>query len=201
MMMMNLKIIAGTFKGRSIQTVASKAVRPTSGRVRQSMLDCLGVAVSQATVLDGFAGSGIIGIECLSRGAKSVLAVEKDPSHAKKIQTNIHTLGIAVGAYRLINRPLEQVLQGGNPIGEPFTLVYLDPPYSFAGWEAIMNYLLSPRWLAAGSTVLMEHGPKEPAFTQWQEDVKTKHPMLSLERELTYGDTIISWYRVTSRTG
>jgi 16S rRNA (guanine966-N2)-methyltransferase len=197
MMMMSLKIIAGKFKGRSIQTVASNAVRPTSGRVRQSVLDALGAELIQATVLDGFAGSGIIGIECLSRGASHVLAVEKEVAHCRKIQTNLQTLGLTTETYRLLNRPLEQVLKGANPLGKPFSLVYLDPPYAFAGWEAVMNRLLTPEWLAVGACVLMERGTKEPVFSQWQAAVKISHPWLVLERELAYGDTLVAWYRVS----
>ncbi|MCX5921445.1 MAG: 16S rRNA (guanine(966)-N(2))-methyltransferase RsmD [Candidatus Melainabacteria bacterium] len=195
MMMMSLKIIAGKFKGRSIQTVASNAVRPTSGRVRQSLLDSLGAEVVQATVLDGFAGSGIIGIECLSRGATQVLAVEKEASHCRKIQANVQQLGLLPATYRLVNRSLEQVLSGKNLLGQPFSLVYLDPPYSFAGWEGVMQRLLTPDWLAQGASVLLEHGLKEPAFKAWQASVQTTHPQLVLERELAYGDTVIAWYR------
>jgi 16S rRNA (guanine966-N2)-methyltransferase len=200
MMMMSLKIIAGKFKGRPIQTVTSNAVRPTSGRVRQSLLDSLGAEIIQATVLDGFAGSGIIGMECLSRGASSVLAVEKEVAHVRKIQTNTNALGLSADAYRLVNRKLEQVLSGKNPLVQPFTLVYLDPPYSFAGWEGIMQRLLTPEWVTVGTAVLLEHGTKEPALVQWQEACKSIHPWLVLERELAYGDTLIAWYRVVAES-
>ncbi len=195
---MSLTIIAGRFKGRRIQTVASNAVRPTSGRVRQSLLESLGAELVQALVLDGFAGSGVIGMECLSRGASHVLAVEKEIAHVRKIQANAHTLELSATTYLLVNRKLEQVLSGRNPFNQPFTLVYLDPPYSFSGWEAIMQRLLTPEWVSEGASILMEHGTKEPCFTQWQAAVKGTYPGLVLHRELSYGDTLISWYRVSS---
>lgn len=200
--MMSLKIIAGSYKGRTVSTVASNAVRPTSGRVRQSILDTLSTELYHATILDGFAGSGIMGFECLSRGAKHVLAVEKELSHAKKIQTNCQQLGIHPSTYQLKHRWLEQVLKGNNPYNEPFSLVYLDPPYGFPHWETVLTHLLQPHWVTANTAILLEHGKTEPALTQWLAHY-TSTPLTNptsiqpiVERTLHYGDTTITWLRV-----
>jgi 16S rRNA (guanine966-N2)-methyltransferase len=200
MMMMSLKIIAGGYKGRTVSTVTSNAVRPTSGRVRQSILDTLSTELYHATVLDGFAGSGIMGFECLSRGAKHVLAVEKELNHAKKIQTNCQQLGIHPAAYQLRHRLLEQVLKGNNPYNEPFSLVYLDPPYGFTHWQTVLKHLLQSHWVTANTAILLEHGRTEPILTHWLQAHTTNeptHPLQpTIERTLHYGDTTITWLRV-----
>ncbi len=200
-MMMSLKIIAGVYKGRTITTVASNAVRPTSGRVRQSILDTLSPELYHATLLDGFAGSGIMGFECLSRGAKHVLAVEKELNHAKKIQANCQQLGITAPHYQLQHRSLQQVLKGKNPLSTPFSLVYLDPPYGFLHWETVLTHLLQPHWVTANTAILLEHGRTEPALAQWLQSythTQTTNPTLQpiIERTLHYGDTNITWLRV-----
>jgi len=92
-----VRIVAGEFRGRQLKSPTWEGLRPTSDRVRETLFNILGPSVRGAHVLDGYAGTGAIGIEALSRGAAAVTFVEKDPRAVKLIETNLAMLG-ATGA-------------------------------------------------------------------------------------------------------
>src|SRR6266540_6293683 len=120
-----MRIVAGAFRGRQLKSPNWEGLRPTSDRLRETLFNILGPSVLGARVLDGYAGTGAIGIEALSRGAAHVTFVEKDPRAVKLIEANLVALG-ASGA--IIRAGLaEAVTRLG---GEVFDLIILDPPYA-----------------------------------------------------------------------
>ena len=124
---MKIKIIGGILGGRFIQTPVSVS-RPTTSRVRESFFNINQSLVDGIDFLDLFAGSGAMGIEAISRGAKSAVFVEKDRKASQCIQTSINSLGIdhACKVYCF------DILKGLKRLdGHSFDIIYIDPPYKF----------------------------------------------------------------------
>ncbi len=119
-----MRIISGTYKGKSILS-PSEGTRPSTDRTRQALFSLLQHIVPEARVLDLFAGSGVLGLECLSRGAVSAIGVELDRRSCQTIQKNIRNLGVQ--SYTLLQRDVLAYLD--SPVTAPVNLIFADPPY------------------------------------------------------------------------
>src|SRR5947209_2004672 len=118
-----MRIIAGRFRSRVLKTVAGLAVRPTPDRLREAMFNVLSNDVAGRTFLDAYAGSGAVGLEALSRGAKHVILMEKSPAALAVIRENVQSLG--AGAEVTILRG-----SAGRLLGTVTAeIAFLDPPY------------------------------------------------------------------------
>lgn len=180
-----LRITGGIYKGRVLKSPAGQAIRPTTGRVRESVFSRFKAQMIGAQMLDLFAGSGLMGFEALSRGAQSVVAVEKVPAHARLIQANAASLGLTLPQHTVVVADALKWLAQTNP-SSPFNLVYADPPYEAVDLERLLALLFQPGWLSAQALVLLEHGPKQSpplAPEGWHQ-----HSYL-------YGDTVVSAYQ------
>ncbi|MCY4043164.1 MAG: 16S rRNA (guanine(966)-N(2))-methyltransferase RsmD [Candidatus Dadabacteria bacterium] len=144
-----MRIITGSAKGRKIKT-ASKGVRPMTARVRKSVFDTLG-DLRGAHVLDVFAGSGALGIECLSRGADSAVFVEKSPQVAEVIHNNIKQCGFE-DRCELIRADYRKAAEILTESGRKFDLVFIMPPYSL--YKKISESKLEARF----SSLLSQNG-------------------------------------------
>ena len=125
-----MRVIAGCFRGRQVQTTADPGYRPVTGKVRESvfsMLESLGVDWGRVRVADIFAGSGSLGIEALSRGALSVTFMEKTNQATTLIRKNMLALGVPRSHWSVAQGDALRFLQ--NPAFGPWELVFLDPPY------------------------------------------------------------------------
>lgn len=131
-----MRVIAGTLKGRRLQSPTWEGLRPTSDRLRGTLFNILGPRVAGATVLDGFAGTGALGIEAISRGAARVMFVEKDRRAAALIEANLRNCGVQEG-YTIQSRDLSAVLQ--STADGAFDLILLDPPYELPGIAAVIG--------------------------------------------------------------
>jgi len=148
-----LRIIAGRFRGRRLQTPPGLAVRPTGDRVKQTLFDILQGFVPGARVLDLYAGSGNLGLEALSRGARRVVLVETAPAALAAIARNREHLGAG--------RELEVVRSDalrylGRSCAEPFDLVLADPPYDLGVEAAILVAARGPA-LRPGGCLVLQH--------------------------------------------
>lgn len=125
-----MRIIAGTYGGRSIRTVEGPGYRPATAKVRQavfSMLEARGVDWSCARVLDLFAGSGSLGVEALSRGAPTAWFVEKNPRAAECLRGSLRDLAVPEARFRVFQADLLKLL--ARPAKHAFDIVFIDPPY------------------------------------------------------------------------
>lgn len=122
---MNVRVIAGTLGGRIIEGSGTDRTHPMGERIRNAIFNSIGSEIKDAKVLDAFAGSGAIGIEAISRGAKSVVFVERDRIAQKIIENNIRTLGIE-GQSQLVKA---SVSSWSNTIDDTFDIIFADPPY------------------------------------------------------------------------
>jgi 16S rRNA (guanine966-N2)-methyltransferase len=127
-----MRIIAGTHKGRRIAAPKGDHTRPTGDRVREALFNLVG-PVNDASVLDLYAGSGALGLEALSRGARRCLFVESDAAACRVIRANLETLGLT-GAL-VLQRDAVAVVQEERAAGRRHDLVLLDPPYE--RWSAL----------------------------------------------------------------
>src|ERR1051325_11441596 len=124
-----MRIIGGLAAGRIINVPKGFAVRPTPDLVRQAIFNSLGPRVRGSRVLDLFSGSGALGLECLSRGAASVLSIEKASRHASMIRQNLLAIGLPEEKYHL--RVLDVFVALGQlaEAREQFDLILADPPF------------------------------------------------------------------------
>lgn len=122
---MNVRIISGKFGGRTIEGSGTDRTHPMGERVRGSLFNIIGDEIQNADVLDAFAGSGSLGLEALSRGAKSATFVEKDRIAQKVISNNINTLKTSDSA-RLVKSPVSSWM---NMTEQKFDIIFADPPY------------------------------------------------------------------------
>ena len=156
-----MRIVGGRLKGRLLQAPGSRAIRPTSERLRESIFDILahrhvGI-VEGARVVDLFAGSGALGIEALSRGAKSALFVDNGAEARALLRANIEAF--ALGGVTRIWRA-DATLLGRAPAGPPFTLAFLDPPYDKGLASPALAGLVDGGWLGRGALVVVEESAK-----------------------------------------
>ena len=152
-----MRIVAGRFKGRSLATPRTSAVRPTSDRLRETIFNVLahayGDPVSGARVLDLFAGTGALGLEALSRGASFAQFVDDSTEGRGLLRENIEALGVA-GITKVFRRDATRL--GDIKPNQPFTLVFCDPPYGKGLASKALVSAFDGGWLAPGALVVVE---------------------------------------------
>ncbi len=135
---MSIRVIAGKAKGRHLKLVPGDTTRPVMDRVKESLFNILGGAVTDATFLDLFAGTGSVGIEALSRGAASAVFVENEKLAAKTIEENLQTTGFDKIA-QIIRADVRDVLK--RPATTAFEIVYVAPPQYRGLWRETLTLL------------------------------------------------------------
>jgi len=178
-----MRIVAGVYRGRTLKSPTWDGLRPTSDRLRETLFNILGPAVRGARVLDGYAGTGAIGIEALSRGAATVTFVERDPRAVKLIEGNLDVLGAGNVVKPVIIRAglADAVTRLGEQV---FDLIILDPPYAHGAAVEALD-AIAPL-AAAGTRVVIEHAARHaPPDAQ---------AGLRRTRTVTAGDSALSFY-------
>ncbi|MEZ5958154.1 MAG: 16S rRNA (guanine(966)-N(2))-methyltransferase RsmD [Hyphomonadaceae bacterium] len=167
-----MRIVGGTFKGRAIAAPPGRGTRPTSDRARESVFNVLAHAdwsngLDGRRALDLFAGSGALGLEAMSRGAAFALFVENDAAARGVIRDNIEALGL-FGTTRIHRRDATDLGVKPAGLGDPFDLVFLDPPYGKGLGERTLARLGDGGWITADAVIMLEVGadetPHVPAF-------------------------------------
>jgi 16S rRNA (guanine966-N2)-methyltransferase len=160
-----MRIVGGRLRGRTLKSPTSNATRPTSDRLREALFNVLvhayGDPVDDARVLDLFAGTGALGLEALSRGARFALFVEEAAEARGLIRANIEALGVA-GVTKLFRRDATRL--GPVESNGVFDLVFCDPPYGKGLAERAIAGAREGGWLAPGALLLVEEAV-EAAFT------------------------------------
>jgi 16S rRNA (guanine966-N2)-methyltransferase len=151
-----MRIISGAFKGRALKAPTWEGLRPTSDRLRETLFNVLAPRVTDAAVLDVFAGTGAIGLEALSRGARLAVFVEQDARAARLIAENVERCGVGE-RYAIRRAPAARVL--ARPVsGGPFDIVVLDPPYDAPDVEAMVAG--GAAQLAPAGVLVLEHAAR-----------------------------------------
>jgi len=146
----HVRIIGGKWKGRKLRFIGGSELRPTLGRVRETLFNWLRPEIDQLRCLDAFAGSGILGFEALSQGAADITLVEHNPRTVQTLKANINALDIADRA-RVVRSDIRQFLR---KIDTPFDLIFLDPPFAqpnllHDSLRLLMARKLATRWIYA----------------------------------------------------
>ena len=160
-----MRIVGGRLRGRMLAAPASQAIRPTADRLRESLFNILvhayGDPITDARVLDLFAGTGALGLEALSRGAAFALFIDEGAEARALLRENVATLGLG-GTTRIFRRDATK-LGAAHPI-EPFSVAFLDPPYGRGLAEQALASARAGGWLAPGALAVVEEAAK-PGFT------------------------------------
>lgn len=132
-----MRIVGGMWRGRAIEAPEGRGTRPTTDRMRESLasmvLSAKDLDISGCSVLDAFAGSGGVGLELLSRGAKRCTFCDKDRRAAAVVKRNCASLGVPKGAWDVLPVDAFGIAQRSTVAGAPFDIVFLDPPYALDG--------------------------------------------------------------------
>ena len=152
-----MRIVAGRFKGAALNAPRGDATRPTSDRLRETIFNVIthrhGDTLDEARVLDLFAGSGALGLEALSRGAKSCVFIEETAAARGAIRHNVETLALT-GITKIFRRDATRLGSAGTI--PPFDLVFADPPYGKGLGERALRSAAAGGWLRAGAIVVLE---------------------------------------------
>lgn len=184
-----MRIIAGELRGRRLRAPTWPGLRPTSDRLRETLFAILGDDVVDATVLDGCAGTGAVGLEAISRGAASVTFIDSDHRAAALIRANLEQCGVARRG-RVIRGALPGAI---DRIEEPatFDLVLLDPPYGFDdGTVSAILSALTRRTAPGGLVVIERPWRREPLAMEPEGNVALNHT-----RRVRAGDSALDLYR------
>src|SRR5262249_19263022 len=186
-----MRIIAGRFRSRQLKSLKGLALRPTSDRLRETLFNVLADLVPGSRFIDLFAGTGAVGIEALSRGAREVIFVEKHPPAVALIRKNLESLDVR-DQFRVLAQDGVQALD--RLAAEPATphshldLVFFDPPYADeAQYVNILSLLGKSSLLADGAVVIAEHLRAL--------DLPESFGKLERVRVLRQGDAALSFYR------
>jgi 16S rRNA (guanine966-N2)-methyltransferase len=179
-----MRIVAGKFKGARIEAPKGLATRPTSDRVREALFNVLAHGMPQvdfenARVLDLFAGSGALGLEACSRGARFCLFVEESAEARGAIRRNVEALHLT-GVTKIWRRDATKLGEAGSLA--PFDLIFLDPPYGMGLGAEALSAAVAGGWVADGAvTALEERADVEVALPPEFQELETRR----------YGDTKI----------
>lgn len=187
-----LRVISGEAGGHNLKTIKGNTTRPTTGRVKDSVFNIISSFLADASVLDLFAGTGNLGIEALSRGAKRAVFVDKSRECASVITENlVHT--------KLLERSTVMTSDFSHAIsrlqaeGMKFDLIFLDPPYNKNFVQKTLNNLANSDIILNNGLIVAEHDYIDTVPEQ-VDDIK----LLRSER---YGDTVISFFRKSNGEG
>ncbi len=184
-----MKIIAGTAKGRWIITPKTKALRPTLARVKESTFNIIGDKIINATILDLYAGSGSMGIEALSRGAKMAIFIERHYPQVKAIRESLNKFGFEE-AGNVYSHNVFYAIKHLLKRQMIFDIIYLAPPFLKEMIMPTLSLLADGKLIEDEGMIIAEHHRKELVPTQIQ--------MLELIRQRRFGDIITSFFHCNS---
>jgi 16S rRNA (guanine(966)-N(2))-methyltransferase RsmD len=189
-----MRVIAGKYRSRPLSSIRGADVRPTSDRLRETLFNILTAgnpaALDKSVWFDLYAGTGAVGIEALSRGAKEVHFVESSPAAAQIIRANLENLGITSG-FKIVEEELPRAFWRLERTKVAADVVFLDPPYHMTdAYIAALKTLADSSLIWAMSIVIAEH---EKRF-----DPGSEFGILRRYRQLVQGSTVLSFYRMAS---
>ncbi|HUY13872.1 MAG TPA: 16S rRNA (guanine(966)-N(2))-methyltransferase RsmD [Terriglobia bacterium] len=183
-----MHVIAGIYRGMQMKTLKGDRLRPTSDQLRKTLFDVLGAGVAGSRFLDAYAGSGAVGIEAFSRGAKWVAFMEHHRPAVKLIRTNLESLGIEEG-FEILPMVASTALERLAQQDPPFDFVFLDPPYAGINeYHHFLRMLGRSTLLHAASQVIAEHS--RHCF------LEEHYGPLTRTRLLRHGDSQLAFYRL-----
>jgi 16S rRNA (guanine(966)-N(2))-methyltransferase RsmD len=180
-----MRVIAGHLKGRRLKAPTWDGLRPTSDKLRETLFNILAPRISGARVLDGFAGTGAVGIEALSRGAAHVTFVDSDRRATALIEQNLTLCGIE-GGYSIEKAAVDSLLRR-LPGAEAFDVIVLDPPYDLPAVPQALE--AAAQRLAPGGILVLERASRR--------NLETPQSLIRI-RDVKSGDSTLTFYTMAS---
>lgn len=183
---MPMRVIAGSAKGRRLKMVPGDTTRPVMDRVKEALFNIIGRDIQDSIFLDLFAGTGSVGIEALSRGARKAVFVEREK---RAIETILDNLTISRLADRSAIRKADVLSVLKQSPGEKYDFIYVAPPQYKGIWLQVLQTLdENPAWIPQGTTIIVQIDPSEESPVQF------KHLETSDQRR--YGRTLLWFFSV-----
>ena len=188
-----LRVISGDAKGRHLKVPAGTQIRPTSDKVRESLFNIIGRdIIVNSTFLDLFAGSGAVGIEAISRGARCVTLVDNNVRHIKVIKENIRTCGFHQSC-EVIFGDVISIMDKLNRGERSYNIVFADPPYNYNNWSDLLSKIIKNVSITGYGFVIIEHSSKV--------SMPEKINYLEEYGRYVYGDSTLTVYRTHGNNG
>jgi 16S rRNA (guanine966-N2)-methyltransferase len=185
-----VRVIAGKFRSRKLKGPGKLRLRPTSDRLRETLFNILGAAVEDSLFIDLYAGTGAIGIEAISRGARETIFVEAHAATAALVRANLESLGARGGA-EVIEAPALRGLERIAARHMVADFIYVDPPYDEdEEYTNVLEYLDVSHLVAPAGLVIVEHRNKM--------ELPERLDRLERVRLLEQGDAALSFYRLAA---
>jgi 16S rRNA (guanine966-N2)-methyltransferase len=179
-----LRIISGTLRGKKLHPFQGKGIRPTSDRTREAIFNIIADRIPGAVVLDLFAGSGALGIEALSRGAKMATFIDIAPAAITLLKNNLRSCGLE-GRAQIYPWDIERNLNCLQSHGFQHNLIFLDPPYHKGLSLPTLTHLKNSQTMTPGATLVLEHGSVD--------ELPTLFADFELLDQRRYGKTLVSF--------
>ncbi|MFZ3329763.1 MAG: 16S rRNA (guanine(966)-N(2))-methyltransferase RsmD [Candidatus Acidiferrales bacterium] len=185
-----MRVIAGKYRSRRLKGPGTMRIRPTSDRLRETLFDVLGPSIADSYFVDLFAGTGAVGIEAVSRGARDVFFVESSVKAARLIRENLASLEIRNGA-EVIEADAVRGLERLASRHLMADFIFLDPPYEKADeYSDVLEFLDASHLIAPRGIVIVEHFSKM--------ELPQRLDRLECTREIEQGDTLLTFYRLAA---
>ncbi len=185
---LSMRVIGGKFRSRRLKGPGLLRLRPTSDRLRETLFNVLGPAVEDSLFVDLYAGTGAIGIEAASRGAREVIFAEKHAATARLLRQNLISLGLEAGVELIAGDAMDALERlAGRRLVPDF--IFIDPPYDRADeYERTLEFIDSSHLLAPASRVVVEHSVRAE-LPDWLERIERA-------RLIEQGDAALSFYKL-----
>lgn len=180
-----MRVIAGEFKNRRLRMPVGVRMRPTADRVKEGMFSVLGADLNGRIVLDLYAGSGSLGIEALSRGARHCTFVETHRQCLRALAENLLALGLKARS-RIVRSPVEKALGRGAGTGTKFDICLADPPYFQGDTKNLLQLVVSSAILTPSALLVVEH--------HRDTTIPGIQGALELRTTKRYGDSAVSFF-------
>ena len=179
-----MRIISGKYRGHQLVSFSADHIRPTTDRVKESLFNMIQNHIDGAKVLDLFSGTGNLGLEALSRGAESVLFVEKNRKSIQILEQNIAKLKVSE-SYKILQKDVLSFLR--NYEGEPFDLIFADPPFTEQMAHDVMLAADVSKVFQAGTLFMIESARREKILDDY--------PTLTRYDVREFGDKVLSFFQ------
>jgi len=182
---MGVRIIGGALKGRSFGVSKRSGLRPTSSKVREAIFDILGPKIEGSVFIDLYAGTGAVGMEAMSRGAKKVYFVESDRRTSDELENLLEGCGCRAVA-EIVRKKAVQFIRYAKETGLKADIVFLDPPYYTGQLDEALKELSDGVMIEQEGIILAEHHSKKA--------LPEEIGILGLKKTYKYGDSSLSLY-------
>lgn len=182
-----MRVITGVYRGRRLESIEGMDIRPTSDMVKESLFNILSSEIIESNFLDLFGGTGGVGIEAISRGAKHVVFIDNSIKSIKVLRKNLENLGINDNV-EVFNTDYLTAISKLHSNGKLFDIIFIDPPYSTGIAQRALEQINEEKILKAGGIIIVEHDLRD--------SMPDRVGSMAMYRDKRYGNTKLSFYTI-----